>query len=285
MELLANLLNFKGVLLIILVFVPLQKILPMHADQKIFRRGWLNDLIYVFLNAILIRIGLTLMVALIAVTGDAFVPQGFRQWVAGQPYWVQAIELIVLSDLGFYGVHRLFHSVPFLWRFHAIHHSIEEMDWLAAHRVHPIDQILTKGVSLVPCFAFGFSEWAIATFAVLYHWHSLLLHANVRLRLGPLRWLVASPEFHHWHHSNQREARDKNFAAQLSLWDVVFGSVHMPRGELPSCYGVNDPVPPTYVPQLIYPFRRNGTEASPDVGEIDPSRDEAVEKEHLPRSA
>jgi sterol desaturase/sphingolipid hydroxylase (fatty acid hydroxylase superfamily) len=259
---LEHLLNLKGLLLIVLVFVPFEQLLPLHAEQKIFRRGWLHDAVYIFVNGILIRFGLFLVVALSIVALDWAILQGFRQAVASQPHWLQAIELIALADLCFYGVHRLFHAVPLLWRFHAIHHSIEEMDWLAAHRVHALDQILTKGASLIPAFTFGFSEWAIAAYIVLYQWHTLLIHANVRFSFGPLRWLVASPEFHHWHHSNQREAYQKNFAAQLSLWDIVFRTAHMPKGETPSAYGVNESVPVGYVAQFFYPFRRNGAAAS-----------------------
>ena len=271
---LEHLLNLKGVLLIVLVFVPFERLLPLHAEQKIFRRGWLNDVIYVFLNGILIRFGLLLVTLLIMVAFDWPLLNGFREAVASQPHWLQAIELIALADLGFYGMHRLFHTVPLLWRFHAIHHSIEELDWLSAHRVHALDQILTKGASLIPAFALGFSEWAIGAYFVLYHWHSLLLHANVRLNFGPLRWLVASPEFHHWHHSSEREAFQKNFAGQLSLWDIVFGTAHMTKGELPNCYGVDEPVPAGYVPQFFYPFRRNT--AMPSA--IEPAQRVAAEK-------
>jgi sterol desaturase/sphingolipid hydroxylase (fatty acid hydroxylase superfamily) len=182
------------------------------------------------------------------------VPASVQATVGGLPYWVQIPLVIVLSDLGFYWTHRMFHAVPWLWRFHAIHHSIEELDWLAAARVHPVDQILTKGVSLVPLVALGFSEWAIGAYALLYQWQSVLIHANLRIGFGPLRWLFASPEFHHWHHSNNREARDKNFAGQLSFLDALFGSLHLPRGQVPTGYGLDQPMPQRYVPQLIYPF-------------------------------
>ena len=144
--------------------------------------------------------------------------------------------------------------------FHAIHHSIEELDWLAAARVHPVDQILTKGVSLVPVVALGFSEWAIAVYAVLYQWQSVLIHANVRIGFGPLRLLFASPEFHHWHHSNDREARDRNFAGQLSFLDALFGTLHMPRGRMPTVYGLDRPIPHRYAYQLLYPFVGDGAQ-------------------------
>jgi sterol desaturase/sphingolipid hydroxylase (fatty acid hydroxylase superfamily) len=163
--------------------------------------------------------------------------------------------MIVIGDIGFYCAHRAFHTVPWLWKFHQIHHSIEELDWLAAARVHPIDQILTKGASLLPIFALGFSEVAIGMYLMLYYWQSFLIHANLRIRFGPLRWLLASPEFHHWHHSNHREARNKNFAGQLPLLDLLLGTLHMPRGKVPQRYGIDEPVPRTYVSQLLHPFQ------------------------------
>ena len=181
----------------------------------------------------------------------------FQDAVGSLPYWVQLPLVIVLSDLGFYWTHRMFHAVPWMWRFHAIHHSIEELDWLAATRVHPVDQILTKGVSLVPLLALGFSEWAIGVYALLYQWQSFFIHANVRFRLGPLRLLFTSPEFHHWHHSRDIEARDRNFAGQLSFLDALFGTMHLPPGQ-PKAYGLDQPMRQRYALQMLYPFVSDG---------------------------
>jgi sterol desaturase/sphingolipid hydroxylase (fatty acid hydroxylase superfamily) len=225
----------------------------MH-PQKVFRRNWGNDLIFLFLNGILIKLGLLAVVVAVIFAAAWIVPTSFQATVGGLPYWVQIPAVIVLADLGFYWTHRMFHAVPWLWKFHSIHHSIEQLDWLAAAWVHPVDQILTKGVSLIPLFALGFSEWAIGVFALLYQWQAVLIHSNVRVGFGPLRFLFASPEFHHWHHSNQREARDRNFAGQLSLLDALFGSLHLPRGQIPTSYGLDQPMPQRYVPQLLYPF-------------------------------
>jgi sterol desaturase/sphingolipid hydroxylase (fatty acid hydroxylase superfamily) len=249
-----DLFGLKAIFITCLVFVPLERLFAMHPDQKVVRRGWANDLVFLFFNGILIKLGLLAVIAASIFVAAQIVPASVRATVGNLPYWVQIPLVIVLSDLGFYWTHRMVHAVPWLWRFHAIHHSIEELDWLAAARVHPVDQILTKGISLVPLVALGFSEWAIGVYAFLYQWQSVLIHANLRIKFGPLRWLFASPEFHHWHHSNDREARDKNFAGQLSFLDTLFGSLYLPRGQVPTTYGLDQPMPQRYLPQLIYPF-------------------------------
>jgi sterol desaturase/sphingolipid hydroxylase (fatty acid hydroxylase superfamily) len=252
----AELFDFRNLLLIALVFVPLEQLLPLHGGRKLFRPLWFQDLLHYFFSGILIRFGILAVVVSVVAGLATATPGALHEAVRGLPIWLQTILVIAVADFGFYAAHRMFHAVPRLWRFHAIHHSIEEMDWLAAHRVHPVDQILTKSASLVPVFALGFSEVAIGIYALLYHWHSLLIHSNVRLGFGPLRWLVASPQFHHWHHANERAAYDKNFAGQLPIWDVIFGTLHLPGRQVPHRYGVDDPVPRDYVGQLVYPLRR-----------------------------
>lgn len=266
MSVLVELLDFRLFLVAAFVFIPLERLFAARKTQKLLREGWANDLVYVFVNGVVIRIGLVFAVLAIMAVGGLVVPAPFREAVAGQPLWLQAIEVLLLADLGFYLTHRAFHAFPTLWRFHVVHHSIQEMDWLAAARVHPIDQIITKSVSLLPCFALGFSEWAIGAFAIAYHWHSLLLHSNIRLGAGPLKWLIASPDFHHWHHAREREAWDRNFAGQLALWDFVFGTAHLPKGRRAQGFGVSDRVPPGYAAQLLHPFRRPGSEAVPGNG-------------------
>jgi sterol desaturase/sphingolipid hydroxylase (fatty acid hydroxylase superfamily) len=256
MSFLAELLDFRLFFLAALFFVPLERLVGAHRSQPLLRRYWANDLVYVFVNGVIIRLGLVVLVALFLVCSRQLLPSGLLDAVAAQPFWVQLIEVFLLADLGFYALHRLFHSVPALWRIHQIHHSIEEMDWLAAARVHPVDQILTKGASLLPCFALGFSEWAIIVFALVYHWHSMLLHSNVRLGFGPLNRLIASPDFHRWHHCRDREAWDRNFAGQLSLWDYIFGTAYLPKGRQAERFGIGEVLPETYPAQLLHPFKR-----------------------------
>jgi sterol desaturase/sphingolipid hydroxylase (fatty acid hydroxylase superfamily) len=254
-HILRALFDLRAFLLAGVIFIPLEQFFPLHAGQRTFRRWWRNDVIYVIANGALIRVALgTGMVAILAISGW-LVPAGLRAAVAHQPCWLQVVEAVILADLGFYIAHRMFHSVQWLWRFHAIHHSIEELDWLAAVRVHAFDQAVTKGASILPLLALGFDTGAITISSGIYFWHSLLLHANVRMTFGPLRWLIASPVFHHWHHAARPDAHGQNYAGQLPFLDKLFGTQHMPEGQLPDRYGVDASVPSGYLSQLLYPLK------------------------------
>ena len=141
---------------------------------------------------------------------------------------VQVPALLLVADFTQYWVHRTFHAVPFLWPFHAIHHSVEEMDWLAGSRLHLVDVIVTRGLTYMPIFVLGFSEPALMVYVFLVAAQATFIHANVRWEFRPLRQLVATPAFHHWHHSAEREAVDKNFAVHTPIWDILFGTYYLP---------------------------------------------------------
>ncbi|TPN89351.1 sterol desaturase family protein [Mesorhizobium sp. CU2] len=259
-----DILNLKGLLIAAMIFLPLEHLLALRPHQKILRKAFFNDLIYALFNGVPIKLGMAALLALATGTIGQLLPAYVAAAVSSQPVWLQVFEIVLVADVGLYWAHRAFHAIPVLWRFHAIHHSIEELDWLAGSRVHPVDQILMKGSSLVPVFLLGFSNEAIAIFAFISCGHAILLHSNIKLNIGPFRWLIASPQFHHWHHANDRAAYDKNFAAQVSLIDALFGTMHLPGNAVPERYGVDEPIPPTYVEQLVYPlapkweWKRNG---------------------------
>jgi sterol desaturase/sphingolipid hydroxylase (fatty acid hydroxylase superfamily) len=248
-----SLIDWRGILIVALIFIPLEHILPLHHEQGTLRKSWLNDVFYLIFNGVPIKLGLMAVLGAAMVAIETYVPAGFHAWVQSWPLLVQVLAVIVVADIGFYAAHRTFHAVPFLWRFHSVHHSIEEMDWLAAHRVHPVDQIITMTSSLLPVYALGFEPLAIGISAFIYHWQSLLIHSNTRINFGPLRWIVASPQFHHWHHANEREAYDKNFAGQLPFIDAIGGTLRMPK-QMPTAYGCDDPVPKLYHQQMMYPL-------------------------------
>ncbi len=264
-----DIIGIKGFLIAMLVFVPAERLFALRKEQQILRKYWKLDVFYALVNALITKAGIALILIGSVIAAAWAIPPQFQAWVAALPVWLQVGLALILSDLGFYSVHRLFHKIPWLWKFHAVHHSIEELDWLAAHRVHPVDQILTKGASLVPVFSLGFSEAAIGIYAFLYYWQTLLEHSNVRISFGPLRWIIASPQFHHWHHADQREAYDKNFAGQLSILDACFGTLHLPGKEYPGRYGTYEPVPRDYIAQMRYPFARRADSAAPEIQHLD----------------
>jgi sterol desaturase/sphingolipid hydroxylase (fatty acid hydroxylase superfamily) len=177
---------------LVLVFRPLEVVFPAKPGQRFFRPAWFTDLCF-FLGQYLLWSGLILW-ALVRF-GDwlaGIVPERFRQAVAAQPWWLQAVEVVLLSDFFIYWGHRLQHRVGFLWRFHAVHHTAEHLDWLAAHREHPLDSIYSLGLINLPAFILGFPLETLAGFIAFRGIWAIYIHSNVRLPIGPLRMLLGA---------------------------------------------------------------------------------------------
>ena len=241
-----------------LIFIPLESFFPRHEDQKQLRKHLFMDAIYALVGGLLtMMVAITFVLFVLSLLQD-FIPTAAKEFVSARAIWIQVIMLIICGDLYYYWAHRAFHAVPFLWRFHAIHHSVEDMDWVAAHRTHPIDTGLTNSGFVIVALLFSFHPAAMAIHGLQFAWHSLLKHSNVNVSWGILRWLYVTPTFHHWHHGNTREAWDKNFSAQFPVWDILFGTAIMKEEENPEKYGVDDPVPYNFVGQLSYPFLSTG---------------------------
>ena len=245
--------DVREMLILLLFFLPLEQVMPLRPQQKLLRRRWLDDVAYLLLNPWLIRLLVAGLLATLLAPLQSLVPATLRAQVAGLPLWVQVPAALVVAEFGFYAMHRSFHAVPILWKFHAVHHSIEELDWLAAHRVHPVDQALTATASLLPLLMLGFSAPALAIWGFSYFLQSHLIHANVNLRLGWLELVFASPHYHHWHHGSG--AAPANFSAQLIFLDQLFGTWHRPDG-MPADYGIDDPIPAVFPLALLSPFTK-----------------------------
>lgn len=237
----------------LLVFVPLEHLFALTPRFPAWRR-WLVDLQLLVVNGFAVKYPAALLLAALLVASEAVVPAGLREAVQAQPVWLQALEILVLADLAIYLSHRAFHH-PLLWRFHAVHHSAEELDWLVAYRTHPIEMIALKVATFLPVFALGFSVSAIALYAAAYAGHAMLVHSNLRLRLGPLRHVIVGPEFHHWHHADDRAAYDKNFGAVFPFWDRLFGTLYHAQEAHPARYGVGGGLPTGAIGLLLHPFR------------------------------
>jgi len=239
-----------------LVFVPLERLFSLH-EQRIFRAGWQTDLKHFFVSHAGVQlISLASMVPAQALFASS-VKLEFQQAVAAQPYWLQFLEILLAVDLVAYWVHRAFHKIPVLWNFHAIHHSSRQLDWLAGSRMHVVDVFLTRAAGFLPVFLLGFAPPPLYAYIALVSFHAVYIHSNTRWRWPVLRWIITTPEFHHWHHTSDEEGIDKNFAGMLPALDVAFRSAHQPD-YWPKNYGTVKFQPPeSWFGQLIYPFRRH----------------------------
>ena len=242
-------------LFLIAVFVPLEVAFPARRGQRIFRPAFGTDVAF-FLGQYLAWSGLVIgLLSVIRGYVDHWMPESVRSAIRGQPFALQAVEVVVLSDLFVYWAHRVQHRVPFLWRFHAIHHSAEHLDWLAAHREHPVDSVYTLTFINLPPILFGFPVHVLAALVAFRGIWAIYIHSNVRLPLGPLRAIIGSPELHHWHHDRDKYAG--NYANISPLMDVIFGTYRCPDHE-PDAFGLREPLRKGYLGQLLHPFLPRG---------------------------
>ncbi|WP_146855486.1 sterol desaturase family protein [Brevifollis gellanilyticus] len=241
-----------------LVFIPVETLFPRHAEQGIFRYEWREDLFYYFVSSMMVQLltWLSFIPAntLLAVTSWS----SFRAWVAGLPFVVQFIAIMFLTDCVQYWLHRTFHRIPALWRFHAVHHSAQHMDWMAGARMHFLEILILRGTTVIPTIVLGFSQPAVNAYILVVYLYATFVHSNLGLRFGLVEKYLVTPRFHHWHHGIEKEAIDVNFAIHFPLLDRLFGTYHMPEdGRWPEGYGIKGhPVPKGYWKQFLHPFKR-----------------------------
>ncbi len=238
------------------VFIPVERMLPRHAAQGLFRGEWREDLFYYLVSSMMVQV----------LTFLSFAPSNFlnanvdigtlRSWVGGLPLIIQVVSIMFLTDFVQYWFHRAFHRVPFLWGFHAVHHSAKSMDWMAGARMHFFEIIALRGITAIPMMTLGFTAQALQIYILTVYVYSSLLHANLGWNFGWLEKVLATPRFHHWHHGLEKEAVDVNFAIHFPLLDKLFGTHHMPEGRWPQAVGVPERVPNGYWAQFKYPFVR-----------------------------
>lgn len=237
------------------VYVPLERLFAHRPEQPIFRSGWRTDLTYFFVNTLLVQMMTLLTLRPAIVLFDWARVPAVTAWVSSLPFAAQLLGVLLVADLTQYWVHRAFHEVPFLWRFHAVHHSAEEMDWLAGSRIHLVDAVVTRATTYVPIYVLGFSEAALFAYVSIVVIQATFIHANVRWEFGPLARLLVTPCFHHWHHTAESDAQDRNFSVHMPLWDWLFGTYYMP-GRWPDEYGLREgEMPSGWARQFVHAFR------------------------------
>jgi sterol desaturase/sphingolipid hydroxylase (fatty acid hydroxylase superfamily) len=246
--------------LLLIVFVPLERIFG-NRTQKVFRRSFGADLFYYFLNGILPKLLLIIPLTVVSAGLHRLVPLAFYSSVAAMPLWLRLGAALIVNEVGGYWGHRWSHEIPFLWRFHAIHHSAEEIDFLVTAKAHPFDMFFTRLCATVPLYVLGLAQplgnrvdfVPVAITVATMYW-AYFLHANVQWRFGWLEWLISTPGFHHWHHTNDGpELINKNYAAMLPWVDKCFGTLYLPPA-WPVKYGSDTPVASDLPGQLFDPL-------------------------------
>jgi lathosterol oxidase len=235
-------------------FVPLERAFARVREQRIFRKGWRTDLAHFGVSHLLVQVTVFLTMLPATLFFRWAVNDRFQAAVAAQPVWLQFLEALVAADLFAYVAHRLFHEIPALWRFHQIHHSSEQLDWLASSRLHVVDVVVTRAFGFLPLYVIGFSPAALAAYLAWASFQGIWIHSNLRFHFGPLRHLIATPQFHHWHHS--ATVYNRNFAVHLPIIDRLFGTHYLPGDRWPEQYGIEgNPVPDGYLAQLLHPVK------------------------------
>ncbi len=236
-----------------LIFVPLERLFFLRR-QRFLRPGLKTDLAHYGFNHLLMG-GIFFLIALPAewVRKRYFI-DAVPHFIQSLPLWLQVVLILFIADFCQYFVHRAFHTSPILWQFHKIHHSVPQMDWLASSRLHVIDVIVTRAISYIPIVWLGFSLDAVHIYLPIVAIQALFVHSNFRYGFGGLRYGLTTPLVHHWHHSSEEPALDKNFAVTFSIIDVIFGTFYCPRN-WPEKYGLHgEEISESFVKQLLFPF-------------------------------
>jgi sterol desaturase/sphingolipid hydroxylase (fatty acid hydroxylase superfamily) len=244
---------------LVAIFVPLERLCAVH-PQKVLRKAIGTDLCYYFVSGLAPSVLLGVPAALLAWTVHRVIPLSLLETTGSWPLWARLAAGLVAGEVGYYWGHRLSHEIPLLWRFHSIHHSAEDVDFLVNSRAHPVDLVFGRFCGLVPMYVFGLagpnsaagSQVPFLVLLIGTIW-GFFIHANLRWRFGPLEWLVSTPAFHHWHHT-RTGAINHNYASTLPFLDRIFGTHHLPRDAWPESYGIKAKIPDSLGDQLLYPF-------------------------------
>jgi sterol desaturase/sphingolipid hydroxylase (fatty acid hydroxylase superfamily) len=237
-------------------FICLEKTFPAQ-QQRILREGWHIDITHFVINYFAVQLGAILAVLPVYLLFYSFswaIPPGVQAVITSQPGWLQFLEAFLIAEISSYIIHRLVHTIPWLWQFHSIHHCSPDLDWLSALRFHPIDLVLERLFIVVPLFLLGFSKEVLEVYALTRTFQSLFIHTNINFDFPILRWLIATPESHRWHHDEAPETQNKNFGQPFI--DFLFGTLYLPNDKKPAVYGVHGLMLDSYKEQLMYPFQK-----------------------------
>ena len=245
------------ILMMTLIFSPIEVLWPAYREQSVFRSEWLTDIVYFLSTHLPLQITTFLILLPATQLSSVLNIPVLTRAVGHLPWIVQFFLAVLVADLAEYAIHRAFHKVPFMWRFHAIHHSSKALDWIAGSRSHIVDDVAVRGFILIPMMCV-FSHNMLVAYLFFVNIHATWAHCNY----GPtIKWLepfLVQPRYHHWHHTSQPEAIDRNFAIHFPWIDRLFGTHYLPEDKWPDHYGLNnETIPAGFWRQTFYPLTRS----------------------------
>lgn len=242
-------------LLTALIYVPLERFWPQRPEQGTFRKEWTLDMVYFMSTHLPIQIlSFLILLPVIQATKYLSVPT-LQLLIARLPWPLQFFLAVLAADIAEYFIHLAFHKVPFLWRFHAVHHSSQALDWLSGSRGHFFENVIVRAVILMPLML-GFSQSIILAYLIFVTLQATWSHCNFAPRSKCLERYLVTPRYHHWHHTSQKEGLDKNFAVHFPWIDRIFGTYYYPEG-WPEQYGLDgEKIPPDFIGQTVEPFTK-----------------------------
>lgn len=239
-----------------IIFMSLEKLFPKYRNQLILRPEWDVDLFYFCFNHIAI--------SAILIFGNYHashfswaVSPSLQAFIQSAPVLLQVIVIIVCADFVLYWEHRAYHEIKSLWPIHAVHHSIENLDWLAGSRGHFMQTFSERAMVMIPLYLLGADQAALNIYVAFAALQAILIHCNVGIPFGPIKYILVTPQFHHWHHSSEKPAIDTNYGAHTVIFDRLFGTYHLPQDHWPAEYGTTIPLPKTVLGQTLYPITAN----------------------------
>lgn len=238
------------------VFMVLEKLFPKYRDQLIMRPEWDVDLFYFCFNHLAIS-AIIIFANYHVGHFDWAISVAVQEYVQSVPVILQVALIVVCADFVLYWEHRAYHEIKPLWPIHAVHHSVENLDWLAGSRGHFIQVFSERAMVMVPLYLIGADAQALNIYVTFAALQAILIHCNLSLNFGPLKYLLVTPQFHHWHHSSEQPAIDTNYSAHTVLFDRLFNTYHLPGDHWPAEYGTTAPLPRTVIGQTLYPITAN----------------------------
>lgn len=244
----------------------LEIIIPWRKQQPVIRRDFWLDGFYMFFNFFLFSlIGFNAISNVFVNLFNDFIGLfGLHNIVAFEighwPKWAQLATLFVVADFIQWNVHRLLHYVPWMWEFHKVHHSVEQMGFAAHLRFHWMENVIYKSIQYIPLamIGFGLEDFFIVHIIALSIGH--LNHSNLNISYGPLRYILNNPRMHIWHHAKELPGQPygANYGISLSIWDYLFKTDYVPESGRDISLGFEavEEFPKTFFGQSAYGFKK-----------------------------